>query len=500
MAVNVYGMLTSKSINPSVMPGITRALEKYILLHNLKDGELLDNKKVRIKGNKFVFESGELEIHTEQAGPGTKGSAPTGRGGKKPGDRVEKVEIHEPKQSDALTLSPTFVYVTNPKTGQTEVVGVKVIPFVVENDAALIQGMLSDKGLKGLGAKIKRYERSIVKFGYRLWHKTIANIPFMPGEHPLTGDPRKDVILNTSTFKENVFVCLNKIDIPENFFTSASDIQKLFGLNWTSLIFCDDVNKMASFCMRDYKGVCSTIPYSYLYAFSKEASKVYEDITDVKKSAGPIFRRKASITKLLGESKAINKKNEFIKEFSDYVDLNEQLVDKSKIKIMLSNLASGIKSKNINSIKRVVNNVKVDADINKIDIMASKAVGSEYNKINQFVKKVIANSVQISDVYLKSISAIVSMSAISSKEDNMKAAKKILKGIVPKLRTLNLSSDTITKDTFLALIVIIITSAIGVTGAGLAWGLVSSLWAWWPVGAVITLLAILKIIIMTIKE
>ncbi len=82
------------------------------------------------------------------------------------------------------------------------------------------------------------------------------------------------------------------MDLEEDFMGSASGVKSLFKLGWTSFVVADDVNKVVHFCMNRYKGMCSMVNYGFLYTDSRSQSQVYQDIEDIRKSSGPLFRMK----------------------------------------------------------------------------------------------------------------------------------------------------------------------------------------------------------------
>jgi len=161
----VYPMLTSSSVSPNVIPGIAKAVEKYLILYNideiLREVNINIGKSVKTgvkfgitlaaRGRLQMKEGVEVKILDEQGSstknpkkPSTakgKGTLPKGSGGAKPELRMPKTE--------AISLEPTWVQITTKKKG-LQILGVKVIPFKVESAESMIEMIMKDKQLKVL--------------------------------------------------------------------------------------------------------------------------------------------------------------------------------------------------------------------------------------------------------------------------------------------------------------------------------------------------------------
>jgi hypothetical protein len=78
-------------------------------------------------------------------------------------------------------------------------------------------------------------------------------------------------------------------------------------------MIADDVNKKVTFCMKEFGGVCSVVPYGFVYSsLGRDHSKVFEDLEDVKRSASPFFRMTARRTKVFGETVAYNQLTKYL--------------------------------------------------------------------------------------------------------------------------------------------------------------------------------------------
>ena len=74
-------------------------------------------------------------------------------------------------------------------------------------------------------------------------------------------------------------------------------------MGWNSFLAADDVNKRVIFCMKQFHGLCSTVPYRLVYSsLGKEHHRAYEEMEDIKKSASPFFKTSVSIKRIVGES------------------------------------------------------------------------------------------------------------------------------------------------------------------------------------------------------
>ena len=86
-------------------------------------------------------------------------------------------------------------------------------------------------------------------------------------------------------------------------------MKKLQSLGWGSIIVLDDVNKRATFCMKEFNGLCSTLQYSFIYtALGKDYTKVYDDLEDVRRASSPFFKMNSRATNLYAECLCIAKK------------------------------------------------------------------------------------------------------------------------------------------------------------------------------------------------
>ncbi len=337
----VYPMLTSDSVNPTLLPGIIKAIEKYIIIHNTDDvlkhfnsvlsdvikagttgatiaaasiatayiGKKMaggSTLRIKKKGKKLTTEW----VHQEQRLPANmtsklqqiKGKAQSAAPDVEKGFQKGIDTLKDPKNKpgvtgfempryDAVSLEPTWVQV---QTNQgARLIGVKVVPFKVKSTTGMVGLMMDDTQLK----KMSYLSNKMGRMAMRVVFRAMRGLK-VPGfkDKVITGNPKTDIVWATSQYGKNTFVCFSHLDIEQDeFFSSPTVVQRLHKLGWASIIVTDDVNKEATFCMKQFGGVCSKIPYNFIFAsLGKEHSQVYKDLEDASRSAGPFFRKKST--------------------------------------------------------------------------------------------------------------------------------------------------------------------------------------------------------------
>lgn len=358
----VYPMLTSASVDPTILPGLIKAVEKYIIIHNTDDvlkhvnsalsdvvrqgatGAITAGAsiavayivgkaagKLRVKGKKLelteqkkvniIIRGGQKAGQMAKAGANQFGV--NAKTIKQAGGEVEKqikrlgqekgtsggITGFEMPRYDSVSLEPTWVQV-HTNLG-AKLLGVKVVPFKVNSTKGMVGLLMQDKELKKMNYLANKMSRIAMRVIFR-----IARGLKIPGikDKPITGNPKTDIVWATSQFGKNTFVCFSQLDLEQDdMFTSPQAVQKLHKLGWASLIITDDVNKQATFCMQQFGGICSTIPYSFIFSsLGKEHSQVYKDLEDAARSAGPFFRKKnTNRRKLFSDARTIAKLNKY---------------------------------------------------------------------------------------------------------------------------------------------------------------------------------------------
>jgi len=357
-------MLTSASVNPNILPGLIKAIEKYIIVYNTDDvikqlnsalsdvirtgakglvygasiaavaaatkaapgvakevgKALIPTPILRVKGGKFELKEQDLplteqppttmiKVKTKAAPESIKTVEKSVKDQLKTIEKKSGVTGFEMPRYDALSLEPHWVRVDT--AHGAKFLGVKVVPFKVTSTTGMVGLLMKDKELKKMSYLSNRLGRTIMRVFFRAMRG--VKIPGIK-DKPITGSPKTDIVWASSQYGKNTFVCLSQLDLEQDdAFTSPPVVQRLHKLGWASLIVTDDVNKQATFCMRQFGGICSTVPYSFMFSsLGKEHSQVYKDIEDAQRSAGPFFRKRSTTKrKLFSDAKTIIKLNKY---------------------------------------------------------------------------------------------------------------------------------------------------------------------------------------------
>ena len=309
-----YPMITSQGVSPNVLPGLVKAVEKYILVYNtdkiLKAASVkatairagtafaqTTTKPIRgsfsLQGSKIALEAEKTD--TERETKVTTTFQP--KSGPSP-----RLEI--PKEG--VSLEPTWLHVTTEVRGM-QIIGVKVIPFKVSSADNLLNILMSDTQVKYLDYMTTKYGRIAMRSFFRFIRA--LKIPRIK-DLALTGDPKFDLLWGGTRYGSDMFICLSQLDMDnsEDIFGSPYFVRRIQKLGWTSIMIADDVNKKLTFCMKEFGGVCSVVPYGFIYSsLGRDHTKVFEDLEDVKRSASPFFRMTARRTRVFGETVAYSK-------------------------------------------------------------------------------------------------------------------------------------------------------------------------------------------------
>lgn len=348
----VFPMLTDESISQNAIPGICKALEKFILIYELEAITKMTGKKIVKIGGKLASTMGKAAI-----GVGKKikedfellemDPIPGARPPKSQeeidefrrrnqqyvdDDRIPKygevakgilnviqgikqmgtVDVNMPKEQ-TLSVEPTYIIVTT--SAGTELIGIKVIPFPIKSKKGytLAELLAADASLDFFDTQFFRIYRKVIRMFWALCRG--LRIPFLK-DRVVTGDPVKDILWASTYHKRYVYCLLNYSDISDsNLLKNAGGMHKLHQVGWNSLIFADDVNKRVIFCMKEFHGLCSSTPYQFIYSsLGKDYGKVYDNLEDVKKAASPFFRISVNSKRIFGEAK--NTLNDYLKRIS----------------------------------------------------------------------------------------------------------------------------------------------------------------------------------------
>jgi hypothetical protein len=267
--------------------------------------------------------------------------------------------------------------------------GIKVVPFAMPKGADAVEMIRNDIQRKKLETAIEANKRKVIQLIWRLGR--FLRLPAIK-DRAITGDPKRDILWASTLYKKRVSLLLSQTDIDENnLFAQPKDVLKLFKLGWSSIMVADDVNKQATFCMKEFSGMCNVVPYAYLFAsLGKEQAKVYEDLEDVRRSAGPFFRMKVPMRKIMGEAIAYEKFKKYDTYMSEDVSEFVSKFGSSKIQSALNSLK---KSNDEEAIKSKLNKLP-KVQMSSIERFASK-MSATFKKDYNTNKIILSNSLDL---------------------------------------------------------------------------------------------------------
>ena len=298
----IWPLVVSKTVNPNILPGVCKALERYIYIHELDDvietanANIRSNQKRKKRkdraynllkkvGNGLMLESVEYneddfleeadktstqKFDYDETGELTGSSkttqtAPT-RPEPKERDSYKDAYNSAKAQEDmralkgeapridkidptSINTEPTWNTVTD-QEGRTTAIGVKVVPFIINNEQSLIKLMTQDRYRSKLSKVAQFQARRALKIMYRIanvtWKTTLGKLFSWTGlvdedfeKGTISQNWKNDIVLQNTAFKEKMFILLNKMDLEEDFMGSASGVKSLFKLGWTSFVVAD---------------------------------------------------------------------------------------------------------------------------------------------------------------------------------------------------------------------------------------------------------------------
>ena len=326
-----YPMLISSSVSPNIIPGLAKAIEKYIIVYNtdklLRAANMGIGKALKATGQTVgvgikIGSKGALYMKEDETlidpvfeatqkpmfgnPPRQKPEITVKTGSPSAGPRPS-LDV----QKDGVSLEPTWLHVTTEKKGM-QILGVKVIPFRVKSSQNIINIIMSDQQLKGLDYLAAKYSRVALRVMMRFLRA--IRTPMIK-DKALTGDPKYDLLWGGTQYGADMFVALSQLDLDgaEEIFSKPGVVRRVHKLGWASMIITDDVNKKATFCMKEFGGICSVVPYPFIYAsLGKDHAKVYDDLEDVKRSASPFFSLRKRRKQVFGETLAYNRLNTYL--------------------------------------------------------------------------------------------------------------------------------------------------------------------------------------------
>jgi len=299
-------MLISENVNPDVIPGLAKSIENYILVYNtdklikqvnnsakhvvavgasgafslgitvagaMAGAEIHKNGVGSLikKGKKLLFR--EISISPNKPDYSNKPRTPAQALEKGVDDLTKKQfkggvsKIEMPKLSQ-ISIEPTWVQVQT--EAGAKLLGVKVVPYTIKTDS-MVALLLNDSSLKLMPAIMKKYGRIVIRILLRVWKNIKKTLPGIKGA-PITGDAKNDIVYANTEYRKDLFICLSKLDVEQTPLDQRPAVMsKLNQLGWASMMFADDVNKQMSYCMKEFGGVCSIIPYTHICIIRKRA-------------------------------------------------------------------------------------------------------------------------------------------------------------------------------------------------------------------------------------
>jgi len=353
-------------------------------------------------------------------------------------------------EGDTLSLEPTWVKIDTPDG--PAIIGIKCVPFNVrtDKDGTLAELLLRDRHMSGLERKIQSISRKFHRWLFKLFYDKLRGLG-MFSRGTLTQNPKTDIIYDRTKFRNGVYALVNMSELDNDFFVSAGGVKSLFKLGWSTIIVADDVNKRIFFVAPEFHGSYSMIPYPFLYSgINRDASQVYDNLEDVKKSSGPLFRRKGNIMKVLGEGLAANKIKEYktsLSETPEIIAIRESFLNEdfssifkkmkgSEAKSVIQKIDSAAKKGDVETLKKVTGFVpKSVAQLEKVEKFCRNLMGSDFDKSYSFSKKVLKNSVPDDhpDTFINAIACFAAFTGYKQ-DDPMKNTKACLKKAVPIIR------------------------------------------------------------------
>lgn len=330
--VCVYPLLVSSSVSQESLPAICKALEKFILVYDLDNVIARVNKRVNwgkliklgatitlMTTTALMFKSSlektkrEIRNLERDIDKGLKSLKKMKRleldkaslidepikmiTGSEHEGKMKTVDVMQPNQN-VLSLEPTWMKV-NTSFG-TKLIGVKVVPFPIKDEKKFFDIFTNERLRSQSFNIIDIIVRKLVKVFWTYWSRTLDIITATP--RGVTGNPITDVVYSKTIHGENIFTVFSLSDVGSEVLSDVNKIAKMQKAGWCSFIICDDVNKKAYFCMKQFKGLCSIVPYKVLYtALGKEQSKVFEDLDDVKRTVSPFFRLSVDASKVINK-------------------------------------------------------------------------------------------------------------------------------------------------------------------------------------------------------
>lgn len=365
--------------------------------------------------------------------------------------------------SDSFALEPTYITADTP-IGKT-IIGVKVVPFIIQANGTLAELLLSYKNLNFIEGLIRKYTDSLSKTVLRILNK--ASFGFLGRPKSLTGNPKHDIIMSRTEFKDRVFAAVSITELDDTFFQSAGGIKKLFGFGFKTIVIDDPINKQVFIVPPEFKGTYSTVPYSFLY-IGTSGGDAFRDMEDIKSSSGPLFKRKGRTISMLGKALASEKLQKYKSRMKPKTTLNresdnslsegfvEDMKDKTigHLKASIDKIQKAIVKKDKRELDKITKMIpKHMAKISYAEQYATKKFGKEFQNNYKYSQLVMKNTVPNHPEPLrKMLSLVISVTSLVTPnpkltmKNNLKKSISILESSTDNMDTVSDPSQS-TSDT-----------------------------------------------------
>lgn len=332
----IYPMLTAGSLSTPTVLTVSKAMERLVLIYNV-DSILITGRRYGVsyymKGKRLhLKEWGAKDQHGSwaQTYPSSKKSStlkypptvvspvpyvtPTSRSTTRPTTRPVSLTVPKKKSTHLgktgkiedldtnISAEPTMmnVYISR---DESRLLGVKIVPIRVQSEG-LVELLLSDTAT----SKIKSFFVTKGRIVQRKMWNFYSRFPFNKKGKVLTTDPKKDIILAKTKYKE-IACLLNYNDIENQLFRKTGGISKLQKMGWGAIIVADEVQRIAYFCMKQFNGYCTAVNFALIQS-SLRQTDAFDSLEDVRKSSSGMFRVKKRYS-ALGERFASYKLNTY---------------------------------------------------------------------------------------------------------------------------------------------------------------------------------------------
>jgi hypothetical protein len=450
-------MLISKNVDSHVIPGICKAYERFFIVFRMNEIRrqldiersrsrrglsLVDNFDVR---DKDVVETYLSELNTPPGGnPGNKPHTQT--------DTEEHgIQLDTRSMGEYLSIEPTWITVTttNEVDGVREtiptLIGVKVLPVMLRDEDYAFEKLTSDRysGFwKTFGKRLYRSTmRTVLHYVYAAWP-----IPFFgPSRSSATsGSVKDDLFFNKSSYHvdNRIICCLDYNEVPTDFFSNPKKINRMYSLFWNAFFMTDNINRRVFFAAPEYRGQASILPYSYLNTLTRQTSDAFKDQETNQLKSSPLFHMKKIDMSKLAESIShergdlISEKKELLIEETEAINLDKNSMKSfikkhgiRKIAMSISNFNKAVKMKNPELMRKSLS-IFPEASVSSIEMYMKKSLGPKFNILYEYAQKVLKNSADIPEKYLK----LTSLLLVASCGNSMKVLQELLKKFVLQYR------------------------------------------------------------------